>query len=78
MTEYLRYERDARAEEGRKTQVWRVLQASNGSRLGTIKWFAQWRQYCFWPEPAIFNPGCLESIAGKCQGLTRAHRERQS
>lgn len=33
-----------------KTQVWNVLSKSDGSVLGTVKWYAPWRQYCFFPQ----------------------------
>jgi len=46
-----------------KTLVYDVLSKHQGSILGHIKWYAPWRQYCFYPSPnCIFNPGCLKAI----------------
>jgi hypothetical protein len=36
-----------------KTQVWDVLSKKDKSVLGTIKWYAPWRQYCFFPACGV-------------------------
>lgn len=47
----------------RKTEVYNVRSKNQGSTLGQIKWYAPWRQYCFYPSPnCVFNVGCLEDI----------------
>ena len=46
-----------------KTQVWNVLSKSDGSVLGTIKWYVPWRQYCFFPQTeTVFSAGCIGDI----------------
>jgi hypothetical protein len=64
------------APEGtKKTGVGLVRSRSTGHELGQIRWFGQWRQYCFWPAPeTIFNDGCLRHITRVCAGLTAAQR----
>jgi hypothetical protein len=46
-----------------KTEVWVIRNSNSGGRLGTIKWYGAWRQYCFFPEAdCVFNNGCLKDI----------------
>jgi len=45
-----------------KTKKWEIVSKS-GHNLGHIKWFARWRQYCFFPyEGTVFNRGCMKEI----------------
>ena len=45
------------------TCVWEV-EAIDGTLLGSIKWYPQWRQYCFFPmNNTLHNAGCLNDIA---------------
>lgn len=56
-----------------KTWMYEVLSESSGVRLGVIKWFGQWRQYCFWPETeTIWNNACLSAVADVLKGLNDA------
>jgi len=46
-----------------KTKVYGVHSNSNEDLLGIIKWYAHWRQYCFFPtEETIFSKGCMEDV----------------
>lgn len=46
-----------------KTDVYEVSSKSDDSVLGTIKWYAPWRQYCFFPtEDKVFSRGCLNQV----------------
>ena len=48
-----------------KTSVWNCL-TRQGDRLGQVRWFGSWRQYCFFPSDelsTVFNVGCLNDIA---------------
>lgn len=55
--------RELPSQPGRKTQRWGIYSAKHGSRLGEVRWHGPWRQYCFFPEDALFNVGCLQEIA---------------
>jgi len=60
------------AEQKPKTQVWDVLTTSGGVRLGTIRWYGPWRQYCFMPDPdaeTVFSAGCLQDIESHIKQL---------
>ncbi len=62
-SKYLRFDQ-AQVGDNRKTEVWNVYSKSSGGMLGQIKWFGQWRQYCFWPfRDRIFNTECMSDIS---------------
>lgn len=48
----------------RKTPIYKLFSMSNQDiKLGEIKWFGAWRQYCFYPEGnTIFDRKCLTYI----------------
>jgi hypothetical protein len=46
-----------------KTEIWYVYNIRSENRLGTIKWYGAWRQYCFYPESdCVFNKDCMNDI----------------
>lgn len=46
-----------------KTKVYGVFSVSSDTRLGTIKWYPPWRQYCFFPEPdTTWSLKCIEDV----------------
>ena len=46
-----------------KTKVFEVINKQS-RKLGLIKWYAQWRRYCFYTyEGLVFDASCLEDIA---------------
>jgi hypothetical protein len=45
-----------------KTHIYSVTNNKSGEELGTIKWYAQWRQYVFVPENSLYSRGCLADI----------------
>lgn len=46
-----------------KTNVYTIFSKSLGDRLGEIKWYAPWRQYCFFPdEGTVWSKGCLNEV----------------
>ena len=50
---------------GRKTREYFIMNKSQGVRLGVIKWYGAWRQYCFFPVASaetVWNAGCLADI----------------
>lgn len=61
--------------KNRKTEVWLILNKNSGIPIGTIKWYAHWRQYCFFPEAStIFNRDCLAEIGKFVYNLNFKHR----
>ena len=47
---------------GKRTRVWEVLAGVHS--LGTIRWHAPWRRYCFFPnELTLYDALCLREIA---------------
>ena len=49
-------------EKKSKTQVWQCNNTKSGNELGIIKWYAPWRQYCYFSNVAIYSIGCLDDI----------------
>lgn len=51
-------------EKKQKTSIWRV-ESNNGEQLGLIRWYPQWRQYCFFnnTDNMIYAQSCLKDIA---------------
>ena len=43
-----------------KTAVYEMVNKSDFSPLGLIKWHSAWRQYCFFPyADCVWSSGCL-------------------
>lgn len=42
---------------------WSVWNHHYGEKLGEIRWYAPWRQYCFVTEEQAYSLGCLKDIA---------------
>ncbi len=85
---WLDVDEQARSKSG-KTRVWTVHPAvdkpgdlpheHSGATLGSVKWYAPWRKYAFFPEPGtLFEPDCLRAVAGFCEGETRSHRREKA
>lgn len=56
-----------------KTKVISVDSLSGGYRLAVIRWYPNWRQYTFNPEPStVWNVGCLQEVESYIQGLMAA------
>ena len=46
-----------------KTFKFEITSITTDLILGIIKWYPQWRQYCFYPaESTIFNADCMKII----------------
>ncbi len=59
------------AKQNPKTWVY-LVRTNNfeGIMLGTVKWYAQWRQYGFYPEEGtVFEKTCLTDIKNFCIDL---------
>jgi len=63
---------------GRKTRVYEVRAASDGALLGTISWYAPWRQFAFAPQPnAVWSRDCLTDVADAVAAAHVAHRKQE-
>jgi hypothetical protein len=60
-----------------KTEVYGVFSAHHGDKLGVIKWFGPWRQYCFFSmDVAVFSAGCFRDLAMFLIQLNVAHKKK--
>jgi hypothetical protein len=61
-----------------KTWIYEVS-TKNGATLGFIKWYPQWREYCFFPDMTadelVFSRGCKRDIADFEDKLMVEHSE---
>jgi len=49
-----------------KTSVWSCQNKSSGTKLGIVKWYGAWRQYCYCPSCnllGVYSAGCLDDIS---------------
>ncbi len=45
------------------TYVWACRNNKSGFKLGVVKWYSPWRQYCYFPSRStVLNRGCMEDI----------------
>jgi len=59
-----------------KTGVWLLYSNHWKKGLGFIKWYAPWRQYCFFPDTGtIWSKGCLKEINDYINQLMEAHKQ---
>jgi uncharacterized protein YprB with RNaseH-like and TPR domain len=59
-TQYLRF---VEFEKKEKTKVIAVMNIHHEEIIGMIKWFARWRQYCFFPtNETVWNINCLNDV----------------
>lgn len=73
--EYIRFEL---VEKKPKTNVYDVINKNSGFKLGYIKWYPQWRQYCFFPVIyllTVFSSGCLKDIKNFIDDLMEKRKE---
>lgn len=63
--------------KGHKTNVWAVY--GGLVQVGVVKWYAQWRRYCFFPnEGTLFEEECLREMATFLEDQTYARRKIQA
>lgn len=49
--------------KGRVTQIYNVINRKWGDKIGQIKWYGAWRQYCFFPRKnTIWSKSCMKDI----------------
>jgi hypothetical protein len=60
-----------------KTKTWNIVSKENGSELGWIGWYSQWRKYAFFPnEQTLYEEKCLREIAQFLQEATKRHKDK--
>jgi len=58
-----------------KTSLFVVMNKKGDYPLAEIKWYAPWRQYCFFPlSDTVWNNSCLQDVLGF---INRLKRERK-
>lgn len=78
VSEWVTFKTSGKSPSG-KTKLWGVYGIGmtlnkRGGVLGTVHWFARWRQYAFSPVPnTVFNKDCLRFIASFCERQTKLH-----
>lgn len=75
--EFLNFKNEGAVSPGSVTSRFAVMSRHSGALLGYVKWFVQWRQYCFFPVDAVFDKKCLREIAEFCETQTVEHRGRK-
>lgn len=59
-----------------KTEVYAVISKSDGSTLGRILWWAQWRQYVWEPTlKTVWSRGCLQQVYEFIEKLMEARKK---
>ena len=49
--------------ELKKTKIYGCYNNNSSEKLGEVKWYGPWRQYCYFPTvQAIYSTGCLNDI----------------
>jgi len=64
-------------EEKPKTSVFSVRSKCSNCELGKIKWYPQWRHYCFFPTidtETVHSDRCLLSISEFITNLNTKHK----
>lgn len=75
--DHLNFDDKGLANKAATTRRFAVTSQYNGSLLGYVKFFAQWRQYTFFPLNCILNKDCMREVADYCVEQTAAHREKR-
>jgi len=74
MSKWLKY---FEVEKKSKTQVYNVSNKETNVYLGEIKWYSQWRQYCFFPETnTLFSLSCIKDIEEFLDELNTEHKRK--
>ncbi len=59
-----------------KTKIWKVVNKTDGSVLGGVKWFGRWRGYAFYPAyPTVYEQVCLRDIARFVEDRTKEYKK---
>ena len=73
---YIRFQLSS--EQKPKTLVYDILNNNSDDLLGQVKYYANWRQYTFFPEEGcIFSVGCLDDVIDFTRKVQENHRKNQ-
>lgn len=65
-----------------RTRIYNIYTKGNSRGiffLGQIRWYAQWRQYGFYPEEGtVFEKTCLSDIANFCIDLNQKQKSKRN
>ena len=75
--EHLNFHDKGVVSKGAKTHKFYVTSRYNNSMLGYVRFYAQWRQYVFYPINCILNVDCLKEVADYCKESTTSQREKR-
>jgi hypothetical protein len=65
-------------DKDRKTEVVTVNNKHHNMTIGVIKWYSNWRQYCFFPYgETIWNTDCLNDINAVIADLMNAKNKKK-
>ena len=73
--EFLYYHDVGPVAPGSKTRKFEVCHRFKGTLLGHIKWFAIWKQYCFYPLNCILDKTCMREISDFCEQETLKQKQ---
>lgn len=74
MGEWLRF---VEIEKKSKTSVYGVYPKNSKEKVGVIKWYPQWRHYCFFPTlefETVHSDRCLQEISECISELNTEHK----
>jgi len=58
--QFIHFEQKA---ETKTTYCWSCKNNKNGAQLGEVRWYPQWRQWCYFPTiEAVYSADCLKDI----------------
>jgi len=60
-----------------KTRLFNIHNNRTGMKLGQIRWYGAWRQYCFFPfkfEETVWSEGCLRDVNSFIRRLMEERR----
>jgi hypothetical protein len=75
-SEFLNFRDEGPINAGRKTHKYTVISRHTNGIVGHIKWYLQWRQYCFFPLNVVLDKKCLREIAEFSEQATEAQRDK--
>lgn len=75
-TQYLRFIEFPKRE---KTRIIAVMNKHHEEVIGMIKWFARWRQYCFFPvNNTVWNINCLNDVNSVIMMLAEERKKKKA